>query len=98
MRILYHPEFPGDIRREAARYAEISPGLKTRFRTEIDEAIETTKQIPGAAGHFLNTGSLIIPEIRRRNLKAFPFFILYGLQNETLIFSVLIASRSDPLH
>lgn len=98
MRILFHPEFPVDVRRHAAGYEEISLGLGLRFRREVDEAVIAIKVAPTAAGHFLNLGSAIVPEIRRRNLEAFPFFVLYGLTpDERLIFGSVIASRSDPL-
>jgi hypothetical protein len=40
MRVLFHPEFPLDIRRYAGAYAEVSSGLETRFRQEIANAIE----------------------------------------------------------
>jgi hypothetical protein len=97
MRVLFHPEFPGDIRRFANGYAQISPGLAQRFQSEIDEAIGAIKTAPGSAGHYLNFGSKVVPELRRRNLRAFPFFILYGTTPEQLIFGSVIASRSDPL-
>jgi len=45
----------------------------------------------------LSLGSVIVPEFRRRNLKAFPHFILYGVAGDMLIFGSLIPSRSDPL-
>ncbi len=98
MIVRYHPDFPGDIRRFAADYATISPGLAARFRTEIQDAIEVIKGGPSAAGHFLKTESLIVPEFRRRNLRAFPFFILYGVTSDTLIFGSVIPTKSDPLN
>jgi hypothetical protein len=97
MRVLFHPEFPNDIRRFEAEYAKISTGLALRFRREIDEAIEAVKQSPLSAGHSLNLGSSVVPELRRRNLRAFPFFVLYGAIEERLIFGSVIPSRSDPL-
>ena len=51
----------------------------------------------GGAGHFLNLGSLVVKELRRRNLRSFPFFVLYRTLGEKLIFGVVIPSRSDPL-
>jgi hypothetical protein len=36
-------------------------------------------------------------EFRRRNQRAFPFFILYGLTEDRLLIGALIPSRSDPL-
>ena len=40
MRILFHPDFPKDIRRFEADYKAISDGLGTRFRQEILEALD----------------------------------------------------------
>src|SRR5690606_12334985 len=48
-------------------------------------------------GRFLSTGSIIVPEFRRRNLRSFPFFVLYGWTGELLVFGSLIPTRSDPL-
>ena len=97
MTVIFHPEFPKDIRRFEAGYQHISTGLAIRFRAEVDSALDAIKVSPTSAGHFLNTGSSIVREFRRRNLKAFPLFILYGIANERLIFGSVIASRSDPL-
>jgi hypothetical protein len=97
MRVLFHPEFPHDVRRYADAYSEISPGLATRFRHEVNNGIELVKLSPASAGHYLNLGSKIMPELRRRNLRSFPFFILYGNTPEQLIFGSVIPSRSDPL-
>jgi hypothetical protein len=97
MRVLFHPEFPQDVRRFAAGYAQISSGLAERFRSEIDHAVEAIKAAPKSAGHYLNLGSKIVPELRRRNLRAFPFFVLYAATPEQLIFGSVIPSHSDPL-
>jgi hypothetical protein len=97
MRVLFHPEFPQDVRRYAAAYHEISPNLAARFRLEIEAAIEAVKYSPASAGHYLNLGSTIVSELRRRNLRAFPFFILYGATEDQLIFGSVIPSHSDPL-
>jgi hypothetical protein len=70
----FHPEFPAEVRRFAKDYAGISIGLGERFRGEIDAGIVAIKSSPGSAGHFLDLGSSIVPEVRRRNLHAFPFF------------------------
>jgi hypothetical protein len=97
MRILFHPEFPKDIRRFEAEYALISDGLALRFRRELDQAIDAVKSSPAGAGHFLNLGSSVVNELRRRNLRAFPFFILYGIVDDQLVFGSVIPTRSDPL-
>jgi hypothetical protein len=97
MRVFFHPEFPTDIRRFDAEYAQLSDGLAKRLRQEIDDAVEAITSSPSAAGHYLNLGSTLVPELRRRNLRAFPFFVLYGVAGDRLIFGALIPSRSDPL-
>ena len=97
MTVIFHPEFPADIRKFESAYAEISPGLALRFRSEIYEAVAAVKSSPQSAGHFLNLGPAIVPEFRRRNLRAFPHFILYGIADESLIFGSVIPSRPDPL-
>jgi hypothetical protein len=35
--------------------------------------------------------------VRRRNLGTFPFFVLYGLSDDVLVFRSVIPSASDPL-
>ena len=97
MTVLYHPEFAGDIRRFASGYAAISPRLETRFRSEVDIAIAVILHNPTGAGHFVHTGSVVLREVRRRNLEIFPFFVLYGLAEDRLVFGSLIPSASDPL-
>jgi hypothetical protein len=97
MTILYHPGFAGDIQRFASKYAEISPKVGERFRQDIDGALLAVKTNPTGAGHYINTGSLILREVRRRNLDAFPFFVLYGLADVRLVFGSVIPSASDPL-
>ena len=89
MRVLYHPDFPKDIRKFEAEYRRISEGLAPRFRQEIDVSLDAIKASPEGAGHFLHTGSQVVRE--------FPFFVLYGVTGESLIFGSVVPSRSDPL-
>ena len=97
MTVIFHPEFPNDIRKFERQYSEISIGLAQRFRDEIEAAIDAIKTSPESAGHYLDLESPLVRKLRRRNLKAFPHFILYGVLAERLIFASVIPSRSDPL-
>jgi hypothetical protein len=97
MRVIFHPEFPKDIRRFAAEYAQVSDGLAERFRQEVDAAVDAIRSAPSGAGHFLPAGSSVVTELRRRNLRAFPFFVLYGVLGDRLLLGAVIPSRSDPL-
>jgi hypothetical protein len=97
MRVVFHPDFPREIKTFESQYREVSERLASRFRAEIDEGIAQIKRQPSSAGHFLNTGSKIVKEVRRRNLTSFPFFILYGIHQDMLVFRSIIPSASDPL-
>ncbi len=97
MRVLYHPEFARDVVQFAGQYRAIAPELGTRFRMEVEEALVLIKDEPTAAGHFVNTGSVIVKDVRRRNLVSFPHFVLYGVYNDLLVIGALIPSASDPL-
>ena len=68
MRVLYHPDFPQDIKRFERQYRDVSKRLALRFRAAVEKAICAIKASPGSAGHFVNTGSTIVKEVRRRNL------------------------------
>jgi hypothetical protein len=97
MTVLFHPEFPNDVRRFSDTYARVADGLANRFRREVEDAISSIKLSPQSAGHFLNLSSTIVPKLRRRNLRSFPFFILYGAMADRLLFGAVIPTRSDPL-
>lgn len=97
MKIRLHPEFPKDIAKFKAEYATISATLAQRFQREVSAAIEAVKLSPGSAGHYVNTGSRVVREVRRRNLHAFPFFIVYAATDDTLFFASVLPTRSDPL-
>jgi len=97
MRVLYHPEFSKDIQRFEMDCRAVSDGLAARFRDQVQTALEAVKGSPQGAGHFLQTGSTVVREFRRRNLRQFPFFILYGVTEAALIFGSVIPTRSDPL-
>jgi len=59
MRVVFHPDFPKEIKAFESQYREVSERLASRFRAEIDEAIGQIKTQPNSAGHFLNAGSKI---------------------------------------
>jgi hypothetical protein len=40
MRVIFHPEFPNDVRKFKRQYCHVSDGLALRFEREIDGAIE----------------------------------------------------------
>lgn len=97
MTVLYHPEFARDVQRFTVRYADLSPKLGVKFRDDVNAALAAVQVNPTGADHFINTGSFILREVRRRNLCEFPFFVLYALADDRLVFGSVIPSASDPL-
>lgn len=97
MIVRYHPEFAQDVLRFSGEYGEIPPRLEARFRSEVENALAQIKERPTSAGHFLNTGSTIVADVRRRNFGSFPCFVLYGLHADLMVFGAIIPSASDPL-
>jgi|GEM_PF-616101 len=67
-----------------------------RFRDEVDEAIDSITRFPAAAGHLVRRWFRMGIPHRRRNLKRFPFFIVYAYEPDRLIFLWLLPSRSNP--
>lgn len=97
MSVLFHPDFPKDVRRYGAEYGRVSASLAVRFRQEVDGALSAIKSAPEAASHFIRRRAQISRDCRRGNLRAFPFFVLYGTAGPDTIIGALIPCRSDPL-
>jgi len=70
--------------------------VSLRFRDEVDEAIESITRFPAAAGHLIRRPFQMGIPHRRRNLKKFPFFIIYAYGPKLLTFLWLLPSRSNP--
>ena len=83
MRVIFHPEFSSDVRRFEEQYSQVSDGLAIRFRDEILQAIKAVKSSPTSAGHFFTTVAAR-SDLRRRNLRSFPFFLLYAFGGDEL--------------
>ena len=96
MRVTFHPGFSKDILKYGSPYSVISDRLEGRFREDLDRALAAIKDSPRSAGHFLNVPHAL-GEVRRKNLRDFPFFVLYGLVADEVFVVSLIPSRSDPL-
>lgn len=97
MRVFYHPDFPEDIRRYEKQYRVISENLAQRFRNEVASSVSMIREAPLRAGHLVRQRSVEGLEFRRRNLRSFPFFLLYLVRLDSVIFGSITPGRSDPL-
>jgi len=100
MNVSYHDEFLNDLEKFWLGYLRDSERAAGQF---IDESLSARASIiasPLSAGHFFRVGNRKVKHFRRRNLKRFPFFILYSYDRETdaLFFGAILPGHSDPNH
>jgi len=100
MKVSYHDEFLNDLKKFWLGYLRDSGRAADRF---IDESLNARAAIiahPFSAGHFFQIGKRQVTHLRRRNLKRFPFFILYSYDAATdaLFFGAILPARSEPSH
>ncbi len=70
MDLVFHPKAAKDVRKIAARYADIVESLEDRFWAEFDEAVDKLAKFP-ERHHYDPSG------LRRSNLDKFPYHILF---------------------
>jgi len=97
MKVVVYKRFTSRQQRAQRDYAlTASEEVALRFRDEVDEAIESITRFPDAAGHLIPRKFQNAIPHRRRNLKKFPFFIVYTYEARLLTFLWLRPSRSNP--
>jgi len=96
MKVLVSSAFPHSEWRFRLDYErEASAQVAQRFQNEVDEAVAKIKSAPLAAGHIVYQEPEFGLKFRRRNLRKFPFCILYMFDGELLVLANLLPSRSD---
>jgi len=100
MHIAAHVEFANDQIKFWSNYSDVSERVAVHFQQQIDDAMLAIMTYPLAAGHFFQIGKRQVTHLRRRNLKRFPFFILYSYDTATdaLFFGAVLPARSNPSH
>lgn len=68
---------------------ETQPGTGVDFLTTLDQAVQLIKKFP-----FL--GEEIEPEIRRCLFERFPYALIYGIEDQTIIVIAVAHTRRDP--
>ncbi|WP_156469244.1 hypothetical protein [Cephaloticoccus primus] len=97
MKVIVHRRFTSEQQRVQHDYAlTASKEVCLRFREEIYEAMRSINLAPSAAGHPLPYPKNPKVAYRRRNLKRFPFFIIYAYEPGQLAFLWLLPTRSNP--
>jgi hypothetical protein len=100
MRVLFHPDFPKDVRRFQSEYAGISIGLGVRFRRELDEAVDAIKKITEERWSFRESrleGRPRTPSPQSQRVSILRNLWRHGRPDDRMIFGAVIPSRSDPL-
>lgn len=87
--IRFHPRIRHDLQEAYAYYASISDRLAEDFWAEISEAIKRIESNP-EAHHFT------VSEIRRCNLKRFPYNILFVILSDRIRIGVVRHNSRAP--
>ena len=89
MEVVYHPMVPGEVRDIIEYYEGISQLLGDQCWEEIQEAVADIRENP-KRHHFDQSGR------RRRNLKKFPFHILFRVMEDHIRVTAVRHHRRDP--
>lgn len=96
MKLFFHEEFQRDVARVQLEIDLRYPGQGARFLADLRQAVSAVGQSPLAAGHFILHESVLPRTLRRRNLRIFPFFIVYRTKATSVEFGGLVPTKSDP--
>ena len=78
-RISFHPSVQADVSEALSRYYEISQNLVDGFWEELTQAFQEALRSP-ESNHF----DLIAADLRRVNLKRFPYNFLYLVEADRI--------------
>ena len=92
MQVVYHPEVRQDLAQIVLYYNSQQEGCSERFFGEYEQTLTYIKQYATVFRQFYSN-------IRKLNLKSFPFAILYQVMPESIIYVVAIADlRRKPFY
>jgi len=96
MKVAANRQFATDSRNTLLYYEAKSGWAADHFKKALNDAVEAIRHSPTGAGHLIprNFGTGL-PH-RRRNLKRFPYFIVYTYERKVLTLLRLLPSRSNP--
>lgn len=89
MKVGYHPAVQKDVNRALRRYDQSSWHLGDEFWTELNKYIETAAANPLRFHPYLR-------DLRRANLKRFPYHILYRILSDRIRIIAVRHNRQRP--
>ena len=93
--LVFHKEVAGDISDAITYYANISPGLTSRFEKELFAKFRQIQHYP------LHYGFLDIKRknyFRRVMLRTFPYKIVYAFEENVIVVYGVIHGKRSPRH
>ncbi len=90
-KVIHHPEAERELEEAARYYDGQSPGLAAEFFDELEEFVAKIIANPLRC-------SIRIAEVRRLNLKRFPYHINYLLHGETIAVVAVSHDRQRPYY
>ena len=85
----FHPQAVKELLDAIDQYENYEPGLGTDFAIEVHSAIENIQSFPMA-------WPIIAGDIRRCQLRRFPYGILYSLENDVIYILAVMHLHRDP--
>lgn len=89
MKVVYHPKVQGEVSAILHYYDQLSPSLADDFWEELMAYIEIAAQSPNRF-HFEK------PNLRRVNLRRFPYHFLYRVVGDWIRITVVRHHRQNP--
>lgn len=89
MNVGYHPAVQGDVNRILRRYDKVSSRLGDEFWEELRNHVKAAAENPLRFHPF-------IPDLRRTNLKRFPYHFLYRILSDRIRVIAVRHHRQNP--
>jgi plasmid stabilization system protein ParE len=89
--LIIRPAADEDLEEASAWYEKKQPGLGKRFLSSVDATLEKLRQRP-------DFGIIVHKQLRRANVKRFPYGIFYIVEAERLVIVGVLHARRAPRH
>ncbi|WP_437995710.1 type II toxin-antitoxin system RelE/ParE family toxin [Sorangium sp. So ce185] len=89
MRFRLHPRALQEFEEAVDYYLDLSPEVASRFVDAFEAAVSFVRRNPDAAAR-------IEGDVRRWNLRKFPYALIYRISNEHVVVLAVMPARREP--
>lgn len=91
MRLRFEPRALREFEEAVEHYLEISPEVASRFVDEFEAAVDFVRQNPTVLAR-------VDGDVRRRNLRRFPYALIYRPTDDSVILIAVMHARREPAY